>query len=269
MLCRCTTLVGIGLLSCATLLGQSAPGTRVRPARPAAAKKHAAAPHPAAQNASIPPLTPEEMPAAAPQVAFQNGQLSVQADNATLASVLTAISRATGAQIELPPGAGRERVVSSLGPGLAAVVMSSLLRGSSYNYLIVGSTRYPGAVQRVILAPRGAGAPSGTATAASSPAASPPMQGAMTPGEGSFEAGEQPPDVQPNPAPLSPGAAGQQPGAFGPPTAGPGQNPGQGQILPAGQLPADQTTQPPPPKTPQQLLEELQKLQQQRNQQQP
>src|SRR5438876_519297 len=49
-----------------------------------------------------PPPTLEQMPASPPQVSFQNGQLSIAARNSTLADILSAVQRTTGAAVDAP-----------------------------------------------------------------------------------------------------------------------------------------------------------------------
>jgi hypothetical protein len=104
-----------------------------------------------------PPPTPEQMPANPPQVSYLNGQLTIQSTNATLSSILSAVRQQTGAQIDLPPGTGSERVATRVGPGPARDVIASLLSGSTFDFLILGTPNSPGGVQRVILTPRSTG----------------------------------------------------------------------------------------------------------------
>jgi hypothetical protein len=96
------------------------------------------------------PLTPEQRPAAPPVVSYQNGKLIVIAKNSTLGDVLRAIANKTGAGIDVPENAN-ERVVSQLGPAPARDVIASLLNGSHYNYIVVGTESDPNAVARVVL----------------------------------------------------------------------------------------------------------------------
>ncbi len=96
------------------------------------------------------PLTPEQRPAAPPLVTYIDGKLSVTAKNSTLGDILRAISAKTGASIDIPEGAN-ERVVSQLGPASAREVMTALLNGSHFNYVMVGSESNPNAVAHVIL----------------------------------------------------------------------------------------------------------------------
>jgi len=96
------------------------------------------------------PLTPEQRPAAAPLVTYIDGKLSVTAKNSTLGDILRAISAKTGASIDIPEGAN-ERVVSQLGPAPARDVMTALLNGSHFNYVMVGTETNPNAIAHVIL----------------------------------------------------------------------------------------------------------------------
>jgi hypothetical protein len=98
----------------------------------------------------IPPMSPEELPAGAPSVSFRNGQLRVDADNATLGEVLNAIGKKIGAQIEKPAAADSERVAAHLA-GAPAQVIGALLDDEKYGYVILYPPQEPDHVQRVIL----------------------------------------------------------------------------------------------------------------------
>jgi hypothetical protein len=106
---------------------------------------------PAAQPApAAPPPTLAQLPATPPQVSFQGGQLTISAQNSTLGDILKAVRAQTGATIDLP-GTAPERVVGQFGPAPARDVLTSLLNGSHFNYLLLGSSTDPGALDRVIL----------------------------------------------------------------------------------------------------------------------
>jgi hypothetical protein len=96
------------------------------------------------------PRTLEQMPAVPPQVSFQDGQLSIVAQNCTLGEVLKAVHAQTGAQVDLP-GPGGDRVIGNFGPGPARDVLAELLNGSHFNYVLLGSETNPQALDRVIL----------------------------------------------------------------------------------------------------------------------
>ena len=89
-------------------------------------------------------------------VSFQKGLLRVKVQNATLAQVLFDIQRLTGAEISVPAGAAQEQVVSDLGPAAPKEVLASLLNGSHYNFIILGSEGKD-ALGRVILTPKSGG----------------------------------------------------------------------------------------------------------------
>src|SRR5271167_1056424 len=106
------------------------------------------------------PLPPEQMPSSPPEVQFRQGQLTIMASNSTLGDILRAVRKETGAAVDVP-GNATERVVGQFGPGPARDVLSSLLNGSHFNYVLLGSPTDPNALDRVILmAKSGAGAES-------------------------------------------------------------------------------------------------------------
>lgn len=124
-----------------------------RPSAKRQAKQQPTAPQPA-------PATPaalEQRPAIPPQIAFQNGQLTITAENSTLGDILKGVRAQTGAEVDVP-GNATERVVGHFGPGPARDVLGSLLYGSRFNYVLLGSPSDPSVLDRVILlAKSGAG----------------------------------------------------------------------------------------------------------------
>jgi hypothetical protein len=191
------------------------------------------------------------MPATPPQVTFQNGQLAIVAHNSTLGDILRAVHAQTGANVDVPANA-TERVVSQLGPGPAREVLASLLNGSHFNYLMLGSAANPDSLERVILTPK--------AGAASAP--------------GTVYASNPTPDnfVPPPPPPLQVQEA-QDEDASGDladdETLDSDESQQEGQPN-QGENPQPNPNQP-RVKTPEQLLQELQRqqIQQQQQQQQP
>src|SRR5207237_7796782 len=87
----------------------------------------------------------------------QNGQLTIWANNATLAEVLSEIHRQTGAEIPIPAEAGQDQVIANLGPAPARDVLTALLNGSRFNFILVGSDRDATPLKSVILSMRGDG----------------------------------------------------------------------------------------------------------------
>lgn len=100
------------------------------------------------------PVPPPEPPKPTLSVSFEKGLLSINSDRATLADILNAVRDRTGAEITVPPGMGQEGVVVNLGPALAPAVLSQLLNGSKFNFLILSSPKNPGELDQVILTPR-------------------------------------------------------------------------------------------------------------------
>lgn len=198
----------------------------------------------APQPAPVPP-TLEEQPPTPPQVTYRDGQLSIVSTNATLSQILRSVQQQTGAVIDVPPGSGNERVVAKLGPGKPQAVLSSLLDGSKFNYVILGESKNPGAVQKVVLlAKSGGGASEPTVNTA---------QNNIRP---------QPPIPQP------------QPGVEPPEDEYPPNEPEveQQQVPGAPGFPGSENLQPevinPGNRTPEQMLQELQRMQQQQQQMQ-
>jgi hypothetical protein len=211
------------------------------------------------------PLRPSQMPPTAPQVAYRDGLLSIVAENSTLADILTAVRKQTGAAIDIPPGAANERVVIHLNAAPPRDVLSALLDGSPFDYVIVGSETNPTALRRVIVNTRqGEGAvPSNT-----SQVSPPGFQRSPMPGMGAATAEQAEAADQAEEPPQPPQRVAQpipMPG-MGPLTA-----PTPGATQPGAQ-PAGTATNPASPpalKTPEQLLEELKRMQQQQQQSQP
>ena len=202
----------------------------------------------------LPQIPLDQLPATAPQVSYQNGLLTIVAHNSTLADILREVHKRTGAVIETSTSSN-ERVAVQLGPGPARDVIASLLNGTSFNYMVVGTVSDPNALAQVILLPKGA-APAGARPA--------------TPGQPVYPA----PQFIP-PQNGSPGAPGVQQGqAEGDANAAPDdtQNPDdqadqqdQEQQPENADNPGAQENPPPqagtqpfqPPKSPEQILQQL------------
>lgn len=196
----------------------------------------AATPVPASGEAqgqlNLPPPTP-------PQVTYRDGQLTVQALNSTLGSVLTAIRNKTGIQFE-GLDSGSERVVISMGPAPEGEVLAAILTGSHFDYIAIDRQDSPGIVQRVILTPRTGGS---TAPVAGGPPSA-------SSGEEEEAADDDPDNLRaPQDTPARPPVMQAQPIPPPPPTPPPQQ--GDAAV-----------------KTPEQLYEELKQLQLRQQQQQ-
>ena len=122
------------------------------------------APIQTAARARVPALPAAQVPAGSSQVSstqpvviFEDDQLLISAQNATVADVLFALRAATGADIDIPVSAHSERVTAQLGPGPARKVLADLLGWSSFDYIIEGADDDPLSVHSVTLMARGKG----------------------------------------------------------------------------------------------------------------
>ena len=210
---------------------------------------------PAYTPSPLQPVPLDQVPAVAPKVTFEGGQLTVIAHNCTLADVLHAIKKQTGADVDVPPGA-TERVVADLGPGAPRDVITDLLNGTHFNYVIVGSPTDPSAVQSLALTPKSGG----PETASAGPGNHPGVPGRV------FQPG-MPPSVQGGSTPP-PEAAQSDDDNSEPSEEATDQNDGQDEQQAAQPADQQQNQGQQAPKTPEQLLQELQRQQQMQQQQQ-
>jgi hypothetical protein len=90
-----------------------------------------------------------------PVVTYRDGQLTIDAENATLAAVLELVAEKTGAVIDVPPGSGLERIFEHSGPKPANEVLEQLLNGSPFNFIIVASPQNPNQPAQVLLSLHG------------------------------------------------------------------------------------------------------------------
>ncbi len=262
--------IALGLLLAAPLL------LAQTPAQPA----HPSAPHRKSHKAPTPLVLPplpggplsqlpmDQIPATPAKVSYQGGLLTISAQNSTLGEILRDVRKVTGASIEIPSGSGAgERVVTHLGPAAPLDVLAGLLNGSSFNYVLLGSSSDPTAILSVILTPKPSAAGE-TQTAANLPQNNP---GVMPPNRFSQPQPFNQPGVVSQPGNVQPANAEgddsaqsdeqdnaednadeqAQPGQPGQPEANGGNAPEQAQ-------------QPDPnagPKTPEQILEMLRRQQ--------
>lgn len=190
------------------------------------------------------PLTLEQQPTSAPQVTYLSGQLTIAAQNATLADVLRAVRAQTGAVVEIS-GNATERVVGHFGPGPAQAVLASLLNGSRYNYVLMGSAANPDALVHVIVTFKTSGdaaevAANGEQPQPGQPGDQPqadPVEDMGLLGDNSDDAGADPEQI------LQP------------------EGQSDAEVQPEGQFGAA------PPRSPQQMLQDLQRQQLQQQQQ--
>ena len=197
----------------------------------------------------IVPLTPAQMPATPSTVAFKAGQLTVTAPNSTLGDILREVRKQTGASIDIP-GNATERVMGVFGPGPVRDVLSTILNGSHFNYVLLGSATDPNALDRVVLFAKTTAAPANQQTTAQAQTQPPP---APAPGAQAFDFGngDDSADTQPDANDIFGNADDQNQAQA--------DDQQQGEPNPFG-APGNGV------KTPQQLLQELQQQQQQQQQ---
>ncbi len=91
------------------------------------------------------------------RVVCKDNQLTISADNSTLASILAEVNKCIGAKIDIPNGAGESRFFDTIGPGPVREVLASLLSASSFDYIIGISASDPEKVETVVLMARATG----------------------------------------------------------------------------------------------------------------
>lgn len=132
----------------ARLASTTRTGARRHP--PKAKKIQLPPPLPSGPQGPVPQIPLDSIPAVAPQVSYQGGELTIVAPNSTLGDILRAVRKQTAAEIEIPANAN-ERVATHLGPGPACSVVAELLNGSKFNYVLLGSASDTTQLTRVVL----------------------------------------------------------------------------------------------------------------------
>ena len=112
------------------------------------------APQPPVPAPPTPPPVPMHETAVPPVVTYENGSLTIEAQNSTLSDVLQAVEKHTGAKFDIGSGDTSERVVGKIGPGTARDVLATLLNGSHFNYVMLSPLGNPSGLSRVLLTPR-------------------------------------------------------------------------------------------------------------------
>lgn len=148
--CSCLKSRVVFLLACiwcGTCLGSAQTSPTLTPANPLPARE------------GIAPISSASPRQNSLQVTFQDGLLSIAAENSTLVEVLRAVAAKTGARIDVPSGSGLERIAERTGPGSPESVLKHLLHGSGYGFVILTSPRAPHVLESVRLYPGGIAAP--------------------------------------------------------------------------------------------------------------
>ena len=258
------TLLVLASSAFAQTAATPAPPATVKVAHAGERKHVASKPVPAPETPPPPPapLTPEQMPPVPPQVTYNNGLLTIVATNSTLADILQAVSARTGASVDAPAHLTGERVAARLGPGAPREVLSDLLRGPRFDYILVGSDGDPNGVHSIILTPNQSSPSVAMAQAQTRP---------VSHAEEEMDEEVEEEAAQPEPQPPPPAQQSPRHRPFvqqQPPdqTVAPPSSPSDGAQQPQQTL---QPQQQPQVKTPEQLLEELRNLQQNPLQQNP
>lgn len=124
-----------------------APATTPQPGMPSAG---AAAPNAMSSARPLPPSLLDK-PAQAARISLSGGQLSVDANNSSLTQILHDLSSTSGMTVD---GLDKDqRVFGVYGPGNPRDILSSLLDGAGYNFLLVGLTD-AGTPREVVLSAR-------------------------------------------------------------------------------------------------------------------
>jgi len=136
--------VAVAMLLCA--VGTAAAGQPASDQPPAASAHRVRKAQPKTGPVSA-VVEPRQTPAPSAVVAYQNGLLTITAQNATLHEIMDQVRESTGAVVEVP--ALNERVTVQLGPQPPAIVIAALLEGSPVNYVIVGGAGDANAIRAI------------------------------------------------------------------------------------------------------------------------
>jgi hypothetical protein len=112
----------------------------------------------AASQTSPPGPSVAGQPVKRPQVTYEDGELTIIAENSSLSEVMKALRSSLGADIDLPANVIDQHIWVRLGPGPARRVLRDLLDGTEFNYVIQASESDPDGIRSVLLTPKSTGA---------------------------------------------------------------------------------------------------------------
>jgi hypothetical protein len=161
-------------------------------------------PQQASQAQSAPVAADAPHSPAAPLVTYEQGKLTIVAENASLSDVMAALHSAMGTEVDIPAGSASERIWAHLGPGSAHKILSDLFANTDLDYIVQGSPTDAGGIRSVTLSMRTPDAAPGKNGPMSSPvesAARKRFSSAPAPEP------EPEPDVTPTPAPSQEASA--------------------------------------------------------------
>lgn len=131
-------------------------GSSERVSTPPLPSGHVSDAQEAAAQSSAPSATVGGRPTVKPpQVSYEDGELTIIAENSSLSEVMKALRASLGADIDLPANVVDEHIWVRLGPGPARRVLRDLLDGTEFNYVIQASDSDPDGIRSVLLTPRG------------------------------------------------------------------------------------------------------------------
>ena len=105
----------------------------------------------AVPQVALPVEAPKEKPLKQPVISWDGKLLTIDAENSALSDILLGIRARTGASIDMPPNTSSEHVAVHLGPAPIRDVISSLLYGTDYDYIVQASDSDPDGLRAVIL----------------------------------------------------------------------------------------------------------------------
>lgn len=186
---------GLPLLAASSFGQTPSHHPKIQALRKPVARPGAAVATPVLPSGPLPQVPMDQLPSVAPQITYQGGMLTIVAQNSSLGDILREVHKRTGAMIEVPPTA-TERVATRIGPGPARDVLATLLNGSGFNYVMVGSTSDPTSVASIMLTTKSVGGAGETVANVNQPPQqyAPPERAQMAPGMGPGG-----PVVQPSP----------------------------------------------------------------------
>ena len=112
----------------------------------------------ARQTAPASPAVASEPTVKRPLVTYEDGQLTIIAENSSLSEVMKALRACLGADIDLPTNLTDQHIWVRLGPGPARQVLRDLLDSTEFNYVIQASESDPDGIRSVLLTPKSTGA---------------------------------------------------------------------------------------------------------------
>ncbi|HUB02581.1 MAG TPA: hypothetical protein VL983_07840 [Terriglobales bacterium] len=186
-------------------------------------------------------------------VTYRDGELRIDAENTTLAEVLKLVAKKMGAVIDVPPGSGEERIVEHVGPGHPNDVLTQLLNGSHFNFIIVNSAIHPNEPAEVLLSMQGTD--TSTPLGAPTPALAPTTSAFWTPPDPTLKPLPLPPQYDPSLAPP-PNRESLTPDAISELMRAKAKELRERAMQQAGVQPDNSQPPPPPPPAPQQTQEQ-------------